>query len=62
MIFEVLVFLRKTKTSKPFSGRFNTPGFTYGYLCLTPLGLLEIVVEVSTPKGLKIVTDEIGGT
>jgi hypothetical protein len=25
MIFEVLVFRRKTKTSKPFSGRFNTP-------------------------------------
>jgi len=37
-------------------------GFTYGYLCLTLLGLLEIVVEVSTPKGLKIATDEIGGT
>jgi len=25
MIFEVLVFRIKTKTSKPFSGRFNTP-------------------------------------
>jgi len=26
-------------------------GFTYGYLCLTPLGLLEIVVEVQPRRG-----------
>ena len=36
MIFEVLVFLRKTKTSKPFSGRFNTPGLPYDKCDYTP--------------------------